>query len=62
MDNTKKPWLSKTLWMNVILAVLAIAYQPAADFIGKNPEIVAAFWGGINVLLRWITKKEISIS
>lgn len=55
----KKPWLSKTLWVNLLMAVFAMFWQPAADFIAQNPETVAVIFTGINMVLRLITKDKI---
>lgn len=57
----KKPWLSKTLWINAIVAVAAIAYPPAAAYISAHPESVAIGFSIVNIVLRFVTKSEISI-
>lgn len=57
----KKPWLSKTLWVNVVVAVAALAWPPAAEYIQQNPEIVMAAFAGLNVILRLVTKEKISL-
>ena len=59
--DSKKPWLSKTLWLNAIGAALAIAYPPAALWMSENPEVVAGVWAGLNVLLRLVTKDKVSL-
>lgn len=60
-DDAKKAWLSKTLWTNVIMAVAAIFWPAASDFIAQNPEVSAVFFSGVNFLLRFVTKDKLSI-
>jgi len=50
----KKFYLSKTFWINV-LAIIGVIV------IGKelSPEKVGVILGGINLLLRFITKKPV---
>lgn len=50
---SKKPWQSATLWMNLVLAVLAIAWPKGAEFIQSNPELSAGVVTGLNMVLRW---------
>jgi len=59
---SKKPWLSKTLWINALIGVLAIAYPPASAWIVAHPEVATGIFAGINVVLRLITKDAISIA
>jgi len=61
MEN-KKPWESKTVILNLILAIAAIVFPPAVKLIQDNPELVAIAFTGLNIVLRLITKKPISIS
>lgn len=62
MDNgVKKPWLSKTLWTNLILAVAAMFWPAAGDAIANHPEVAAIVWSGINMLLRFISKDQLQI-
>jgi uncharacterized membrane protein YqaE (UPF0057 family) len=57
----KKPWLSKTIWMNVVLAIAA--FIPGVhEWIVANDAIVFAFWAVVNIILRLITKDKIQIS
>lgn len=56
----KKPWLSKTLWANIIIAASAF-YPPAREALTKNPELVLSLLSGVNMILRLITKDKISL-
>jgi hypothetical protein len=58
---TKVFYTSKTFWLNVI-GILHILFgkQLGIDFI--TPEMEATFLGLLNVILRFVTKKEITIS
>jgi hypothetical protein len=61
----KKFWQSKTFWVNTItLAVGVIGFIAGHEVIVKHPDIVALFvaiQGGLNVILRFLTDKSISI-
>ena len=59
-DDSKKPWMSKTVWISVIVA--ASAFVPAVHaLIQANLEIFSSLVGAIFMLLRFITKDKISI-
>jgi hypothetical protein len=62
MDN--KPWyLSKTIWVQVLGVValaLASSVPSAAAFISNHFSAVGGGWAIINIILRVITKKELS--
>jgi len=55
-SETKKPWQSKTLWVNLLLAALAFFPQ-----VSVSPEIVGVVFTVANFILRLVTKKPISI-
>lgn len=57
----KKPWQSKTLIVNVLVAILAIAWPPAHDYVVAHPDVVMYILAGVNVLLRLITKDKIGL-
>ena len=58
MEAKKKPYLSKTILTNLIVAVVAIA-----GFGDKlSPAEVALGLSGINVVLRLVTKDKIGFS
>lgn len=61
VQDVKKPWLSKTLWLNVIVAVLAIAVPSAKEFIQVHPELVVVGWSIINSVLRVVSKDSLSL-
>lgn len=57
---TKKPWLSKTLWMNALLA--GSAFVPSIHgWAVAHTEFVMSAFGVLNMLLRFITKDKISL-
>jgi flagellar biosynthesis protein FliR len=59
-DGAKSPIQSKTLWTNLILAI--VAFIPAAQvFIQGHPLFLAEGFAVINVGLRLITKDKISL-
>jgi len=55
----KKPWQSRTLWANVLLA--AFAFFPGVSE-HLTPERIAAGFSIINIILRWVTKSEIGLT
>jgi len=61
-----KPWyLSKTILVQLLGAVAIIAglFSPTVgDFIKNNFSEVGAAWAIVNVLLRLVTKEQVSIS
>ena len=58
----KKPYLSKTLWFNAIVAILALAWPAGQEFVTGNPELFSTVIAGVNILLRFITKDQIKLS
>lgn len=55
-----KPWLSKTLWTNLILCILSML--PATkDHVSSNPGTAMFIVGGINIALRLVTHSQISL-
>lgn len=57
----KKPYLSKSLWINAIVAVLAMVWPGGKELIVANPDVVMAAFAGLNIVLRLITKDKISL-
>lgn len=57
-QESKKPWQSKTLWVNLIVA--AAAFFPA---IGPylTPEVLGTVFLVANTVLRFVTKEKLSI-
>lgn len=55
----KPLWQSKTLWAN--LAMAALAFFPAIQ--GKlDSEMIAVGMGVVNIILRLVTNKGVSVS
>lgn len=59
---SKRPWESKTLIFNFIMAVLALFWPVGHEFMVANPEIFTYVILGANVVLRIISKGAIQIS
>ena len=56
----KKWYLSRTLWTNTLMFVGVII----AEFMGDNPlnpELIATIITGVNVVLRVVTKAQITV-
>lgn len=60
--DSKKPWQSKTLLLNAIVAVLALVHPASAQFISAHPGEVALAFSLLNMALRLISKERISLS
>ena len=54
----KKFWKSKTIWINLVVAVVfGITGVP----LGINPETEIAVFGAINIILRFATEEKIGL-
>lgn len=68
MDNSKKPWESKTIVINFVLGVLIaiLPFVPAAhvvsDWINANGALIAVAWSGLAIVLRFLTKDAIVLT
>lgn len=61
MEDSKKPWLSKTLILNFVVAILAVFYPPAKEFIESKPDIAVSVFAVVNMVLRLVTKGKIEL-
>ncbi len=57
---SKKPWESKTVWVNAIVA-LAAFFPEVQAWIADNPQIFIFAFAAINFALRFITKDKVAI-
>lgn len=55
-----KPWLSKTLWMSLLVAVAAF-FPAVSKFVAENPQAVLTILSLVFGVLRLVTKGRISI-
>lgn len=62
LDSAKKPWQSKTIVLNFLMAAGALFYAPMAEWIAGNPGAVASAWAVLGILLRLVSKDKISLS
>jgi hypothetical protein len=58
--SAKKPWLSKTIWLNV-LGIIGMFIPVIGDYIKANPELVVAFFTIANIALRLISHDKIGL-
>lgn len=56
----KKPWQSKTVWLNLILAIAAF-FPAAQDHIKENPDIAAMAVALVNVVMRLLVKDKVAL-
>jgi len=58
MGDSKKPWQSKTLWINLGMAIAAF-FPQVQDHV--SVETMGTVFSVVNVLLRFVTKTGVSI-
>jgi len=65
--DTKKPWLSKTVWINAIMGIIATIsiFVPGAhvisDFITNHAAGIAMIWSAANIGIRFITHDKVQL-
>lgn len=57
----KKPWQSKTIVVNFLLAAGALLYPPAQEWISQNPVVVSSAWALLGIVLRLVTNQRVSL-
>jgi hypothetical protein len=55
----KRPWYSKTLWANFILAALVLLIPGLGDKVGDQGQAVAIIL--VNLIFRLFTKEQIKL-
>ncbi len=60
-DDVKYPWQSKTILANAVVG-LASLFPPASSWISANPEAFTFGMGVLNMVLRCLSEKKISLS
>jgi hypothetical protein len=70
MDNgVKKPWLSKTIWLNFLAGVVVASLpffpqlQGIADWLkdSSNLALIGVGWSAVNIGLRFLTKDKVQL-
>ena len=54
----KQLWKSKTLWVNLVMAVAAFI-PGVGEWVSTNPEAAGIIVAGVNGVLRLITKDKV---
>lgn len=68
MENSKKPWQSRTILVNAIVGVAAalLPFFPGmaaiGSFFSSHSSEVVVVWSILNILLRAITKDKVSLA
>lgn len=57
---SKKPWLSKTLWV-ALLSAIAAFFPPVQTWIAENPSTFGWIVSGLFAVLRLATKNKLVI-
>lgn len=60
MEPVKKPWQSKTLWVNLIVAAFAL-FKPEWLPYAQDPQNAVILFTVVNIVLRLVTKEKIEI-
>jgi hypothetical protein len=60
VEESKKLYKSKTLWVNLVMAVAAFI-PGVGEWVAGNTEAAGAIVAGINVVLRLVTKEKVSL-
>lgn len=56
---TKKWYLSKTLWTNFVMGVVAIAVPKVNEVL--TPDVLAGIFMFVNMILRLVTKDKLQL-
>lgn len=59
--DSKKPWQSKTLWTNFLIALATLFIPGAEDFIKAHTEMVIMGITFLNTLIRLITQGKVEL-
>lgn len=62
MPTVTKPWQSKTLWINLAIAVTCLVSTSASEWLKSHVELAMAALSGVNMLLRLVTKDKIGLT
>ena len=64
----KKPWQSKTIFINGVLGLVSFAAMfferasSVSEFIAAHPSEIGMGWAILNIILRAVTKERLSLS
>lgn len=65
--DSKKPWQSKTILLNAIMAI-AVGLAPfipqlsgVSDYVALHASLFTSIWGVLNMAIRFISKDKISL-
>ena len=61
IPTVKKSYLSKTLWTNLLLAVLALAVPGIHDWVWAHPEYLVYAYTLVNFVLRKMSKDKVEL-
>lgn len=57
----KKSYLSKTLWVNFVVAGCALFAPGAGEYIQGHPEAVLVGFSVLNIVLRMVSKSKLEL-
>lgn len=67
MEESKKPWESKTVWLNFVggmIGALVLFFphvQMIQEWITGNLPIISMVWGVLGIIIRAVTKGAITL-
>ena len=56
----KAPWLSKTLWTNLVVALVAF-FPGAQAWMQAHPAVMVDAFAVVNIALRLVTKQAVGL-
>lgn len=62
MNETKPVLYSKTLWLNLVLALTAIFVPSVNQWVQTHPDAMALIFTGANALMRLVSKDKLSLN
>ena len=65
MQESKKPWLSKTMWFGLLTGLspflAAVVNVDLNQILANHGAVIASVWGALAVVLRYVTKDKVQL-
>jgi len=60
MEESKKPWLSKTVWLGIVTGV-APFIPGVSEWVSTHVAEIGLVWGALAIALRLVTKEKVKL-